>query len=46
MIILLDLDILECEVNILECEVKRALGSITANKVSEVTEFQLSYLKS
>ena len=46
MITLLDLDILECEMNILEWEVKRALGSITANKVSEVREFQLSYLKS
>lgn len=46
MVTLLDLNILECEVNILECEVKRDLESITANKVSEVTEFQLSYLKS
>ena len=31
--------------NILECEVKWALGSITTNKVVEVMEFQLSYLK-
>ena len=34
------------EPDILECEVKWALGSITTNKVSEVMEFQLSYLKS
>ena len=33
--------------DILECEVKWTLGSITRNKkVVEVTEFQLSYLKS
>ena len=31
---------------ILECEVKWALGTITANKLVEVTEFQLSFLKS
>ena len=34
------------EADILECEVKWALGSITMNKVMEVMEFQLSYLKS
>ena len=33
------------EPDILECEVKRALGSITVNKV-EMMEFQLSYFKS
>ena len=32
--------------DILESEVKWALGSITTNKVVEVTEFQLSYFKS
>ena len=31
--------------DILECEVKWALGSITTNKASEVTEFQMSYFK-
>ena len=30
----------------LECEVKWVVGSITTNKLLEVTEFQLSYLKS
>ena len=30
----------------LECEAKWVLGSITTNKLLEVTEFQLSYLKS
>ena len=34
------------ELDILECEVKWTLGSITVNKLHEVTEFQLSYLKS
>ena len=34
------------EPDILECEVKKALGSITTNKASEVMEFQLSYFKS
>ena len=34
------------ESDILECEVKQALASITINKVSGGTEFQLSYLKS
>ena len=34
------------EPDILECEVKRALGSITTNKLVEVMEFQLSYFKS
>ena len=34
------------EPDILECEVKRALGSITTNKVVEEMEFQLSYFKS
>ena len=34
------------ESDILECRVKWALGSITMNKVIEVMEFQLSYLKS
>ena len=32
--------------HILEWEVKRALGSITMNKLVEVMEFQLSYFKS
>ena len=32
--------------DILESEVKWALGSITMNKVVEMTEFQLSYFKS
>ena len=32
--------------DILECEVKWALGSITTNKLVEVTEFQLSCFKS
>ena len=31
--------------DILECEVKWALGGITMNKVSEVMEFPLCYLK-
>ena len=30
----------------LECEAKWVLGGITTNKLLEVTEFQLSYLKS
>ena len=34
------------EPDILECEVKWALGSIMANKLVEVMEFQLSYFKS
>ena len=34
------------EPGILECEVKWALGSIIMNKLVEVMEFQLSYLKS
>ena len=34
------------EPDILKCEVKWDLGSITMNKVVEVTEFQLSYFKS
>ena len=34
------------EMNFLECEVKWALESITINKLEEVTEFQLSSLKS
>ena len=34
------------EPDILECEVKWALGSITMNKLVEVIEFQVSYLKS
>ena len=34
------------EPDILECEVKWALGSITMNKLVEVMEFQLIYLKS
>ena len=38
--------IIHLEQDILECEVKRALGTITANKLVEVTEFQLSFLKS
>ena len=32
--------------DILDCEVKRALGSITMNKLVEVMELQLNYLKS
>ena len=32
--------------DVLECEVKWALGSITTNKGSTGTEFQLSYFKS
>ena len=38
--------ITDLESDILECEVKWALESITTNKVVEVMEFQLSYLKS
>ena len=34
------------EPDILECEVKWALGSIMANKLVEVMEFQLSHFKS
>ena len=34
------------EPDILECKVKWALGSITTDKLVEVMEFQLSYLKS
>ena len=34
------------EPDILECEVKWALESITMNKASGGTEFQLSYFKS
>ena len=34
------------EPNILKCKVKWALGSITATKLVEVIEFQLSYFKS
>ena len=34
------------EPDILECEVKWALGSMTSNKASRVTEFQLSYFNS
>ena len=34
------------EPDILNCEIKRALGSITTNKLVEVMEFQLSYFKS
>ena len=34
------------EPNILECKVKRALGSITATKLVEVMDFQLSYFRS
>ena len=33
------------ELEILECEVRWALGSITMNNTSELTEFQLSYFK-
>ena len=33
------------EPDILECKVKWALESITTNKLVEVMEFQLSYLK-
>ena len=38
--------IIHLEQDILECEVKWALGSILQTKLVEVTEFQLSYLKS
>ena len=41
-----DAVITHLEPDILECEVKKALGSITTNKASEVMEFQLSYFKS
>ena len=34
------------EPDILECEVKWVLGSITMNKLVEMMEFQMSYLKS
>ena len=34
------------ETDILKCEVKWVLGSITTNKLVEVTEFQVSYFKS
>ena len=34
------------EPDILNCEIKRALGSITTNKLVEVMEFQLSFFKS
>ena len=34
------------ETDILDCKVKWALGSITMNKLVEVIEFQLIYLKS
>ena len=34
------------EPDILECEVKWALESITMNKLVEVMNFQLSYVKS
>ena len=34
------------EPDILECEVKWALGSITMNKLVDVMELQLSYIKS
>ena len=34
------------EPDILECKVKWVLGSITMNKLVEMMEFQLSYLKS
>ena len=34
------------EPDILECDVKRALGSISMNKLAEVMEFQLSYFTS
>ena len=38
--------IIHLDQDILECEVKWALGNIMANKLVEVTEFQLSFLKS
>ena len=38
--------ITDVEPNILKCKVKWALGSITATKLVEVIEFQLSYFKS
>ena len=34
------------EPDILECEVKRALRSVTTNKLVKVMEFQLNYFKS
>ena len=33
------------EPDILECEVKWVLGSITANKIVDVMEFQMSYFQ-
>ena len=41
-----DIVVIHLEPDILECEVKWALGSIIVNKLVEVIEFQLSYLKS
>ena len=38
--------ITDLEPDILECEVRWALGSITTNKLVEMTELQLSYFKS
>ena len=38
--------ITDLEPDILECEVKWTLESITMNKLVEVMEFQLSYVKS
>ena len=38
--------ITQLEPDILECKVKRALGSITVNKLVQVMEFQWSYFKS
>ena len=41
-----DIVVIHLEPDILECEVKWALRSIIVNKLVEVIEFQLSYLKS
>ena len=37
--------VVHLEPDILECEVSWVLGSITMNKLVEVMEFQLNYLK-
>ena len=37
--------VIHLEPDILECEVSWVLGSITMNKLVEVMEFQLNYLK-
>ena len=37
--------IIHLKPDILECEVKWVLGSITANKIVDVMEFQMSYFQ-